>query len=241
MIHLRAGHAHGSWVLDDQPPAVLAAARRARPLLDRGDDNQLGRATLTFGQPRSPALRQLWRDPVRAIRPLDPLIARLREPQRTPIPGARHVRVSLGFKPRAAAHWRNTFIAVEIFPRLAITTASRYGIRPWRQSSTRRGSSQPRPTSTSIEVTNLRSASAASAARTTRRSSLPPEPRGTTPHATSPAKMTPTPSLRPWFESEARGDLRCWRRCSRMFARCLSTSTRCCTSRISRYPAHRSR
>ena len=82
MIHVRAGHAHGSRVLHDQPPAVLAAARRARPLLDRGDDSQVGRAALTFGQPRSPASRQLCRDPVRAIRPLDPLIARLREPAR---------------------------------------------------------------------------------------------------------------------------------------------------------------
>jgi hypothetical protein len=78
--------------------------------------------------------------------------------------------VSLGLKPCAAAHRRSTFIAVETFPKLAITTASRYGTRPWRHSSTRRGSSQPKPTSTSIAVTNLRSASAASATRTTPRS-----------------------------------------------------------------------
>jgi hypothetical protein len=53
-----------------------------------------------------------------------------------------------------------------------LTTRSRYRTRPCRHSSTCRGSSQPTPTSTSIAVTNLRSASAASAARTTRCSSL---------------------------------------------------------------------
>ena len=208
-------------VLHDQPPAVLAAACRARPLLDRGNDHQLGWAALTFGQTALAGVRTALARPsacdTRARSPHRPTSRTAADAD----PGcAQHTRSRSRFKPRATAHWRNTFIAVEISPRLAITPASRYGIRPWRHSSTRRGSSQPRPSSTSIAVTNLRSASAASAARTTRQSSLPPGPRGDPPRYTPGrsrlAPGAPCSSLEP----TAVGDLRWRERSSRTSTRC---------------------
>ena len=52
---------------------------------------KIRRTALALSQPRSFSCRQLRRDPMRAVRPLDPGIARLREPQRPPITGTRKV------------------------------------------------------------------------------------------------------------------------------------------------------
>ena len=219
MIHVGAGQAHRSWVLHDQPPALVAAAHRARPLLDRGDDDQIGRAALTFGQPLPLAFGQLGRDPVRAIGPLDPLIARLREPQRPPIPRARHIRglarrqaarcgpIAKHFHrgrdlPQARDHdrlqIRDPPLAPLIHPaRLEPAQADQHVDRGHEPSLRERGLS--RPHHPPIEL----------AAGTTRH-----DPARYTPRANETRPRTCV------LEPRAVGDLRWCERCSRMSARC---------------------
>jgi hypothetical protein len=211
-----------SWVFHDQPPALVAAARRARPLLHRRDDHQIGRAALTLGQPLPPALGQLGRDPVRAIRPLDPLIARLREPQRASIPGARHIR---GLARRRAA--RRGPVAKDLHrgrdlpqvrghdclqirdPPLAPLIHPARLEPPQTDQHVDRGHEPPlrecglsRPHHPPIEL----------AARTTRHEPARYTPRG--------RRKTRFRSCRSSLEQTADGDLRWCERCSRMSARC---------------------
>ena len=128
---------------------------------------------------------------MRPIGSLDRGVARLREPRRLTAAGTRHVRCLARLQPtplrpplKAPHRGRDLPQACDHDP-LEILTP------PCRHSSTRRSSSPPMPTSTSIDVTSLRSASAGSAARTTSCSSLFPFP------ALTPAQTTPTTSPTP--------------------------------------------
>jgi hypothetical protein len=91
VLHVRTGHAHRAGLLHHQQTTADGPAHRAREVLDRRDDDQVRRAALTLSQPSPLPLRELRRNPVRPIRPLDPRVPGLRESQRLAPASARHI------------------------------------------------------------------------------------------------------------------------------------------------------
>ena len=87
----QAMHTGPASSMISHPPCSSPHTEHVKSLTGETTTSSGGRLS-TLSQPRSLSLRQLRRDPMRAVRPLDPGIARLREPQRPPVTGARNVR-----------------------------------------------------------------------------------------------------------------------------------------------------
>lgn len=90
VIHVCAAHAQRPWPFHQQQ-AARAPARRAGPVLDRRDDDELGRPALSLHQALPPVGGQLRRDPVRPVGALEVRVAARTEAQAPAIVRARDV------------------------------------------------------------------------------------------------------------------------------------------------------
>ena len=86
----QAMHTGPSSSMISHPPCSSPHSEQVKSS-QRRDDHQVRRAALALSQPRLLSLRQLRRDPMRAIGPLDRGVARLGEPQRPAVARARNV------------------------------------------------------------------------------------------------------------------------------------------------------
>lgn len=107
-----------------------------------------------------------------AVGAFDVRVAARAEPQRSAVPGPRHVRGLARHQAKTRCPLPKDLRRGRDPDETDLNGAFEIVDAPLAPFIDRAGASQPRPTSTSIAVTKLRSASAASAASTTRRSSL---------------------------------------------------------------------
>ena len=101
MVKLGTAQTDRAWPVHDQQVAA-SRTRRARPLLQRRDHDEIGRSALRLTQPLSLGLRQLRRHPMRPVSALDGVIAAPAEPQRTAITGPGQIGRLAGMQPLLA-------------------------------------------------------------------------------------------------------------------------------------------
>ena len=103
MIHVGAGQAERPLFVHDQQ-AVGAATLGAGPVLDRLDDNQVGRSGLTLGDAFTLSGGNIGGNP---MRPPGGLLQRVpigKETQRSAVPGRGNVVSSVRVRPCSCAH-----------------------------------------------------------------------------------------------------------------------------------------
>ena len=99
VVELAAAQAVRLVVLHDQQVDAGGGATGARPLVQRIDDDQVGRLVHRSAQPLGLAVREVGGDPVRAVGPFDVRVAADAELQRAPIAGAGRVGGLAGRQP----------------------------------------------------------------------------------------------------------------------------------------------